>query len=156
MQVAMLLFSASQRLLTKTENRMSALSSEHAASHSLTFEKGILFPLNRQLTQEQLKKSSSLFLKSCLDCVLVTSSALFTALSVKIPGNKDFGTSTIPKVVGGLSPSCIELGKLLYEKVITKVVPVSSCEAAEMTKLLENVFQVSKHRSCQRTESLVP
>ena len=56
------------------------------------------------------------------------------------PGNKDFGTSTIPKVVGGLSPSCIELGKLLYEKVITKVVPVSSCEAAEMTKLLENIF----------------
>ena len=57
------------------------------------------------------------------------------------PGNKDFGTSTIPKVVGGLSPSCIELGKLLYEEVITKVVPVSSCEAAEMTKLLENIFR---------------
>ena len=57
------------------------------------------------------------------------------------PGNKDFGTSTIPKVVGGLSPNCIELGKLLYEKVITQVVPVSSCEAAEMTKLLENIFR---------------
>ena len=57
------------------------------------------------------------------------------------PGNKDFGTSTIPKVVGGLSPNCVKLGKLLYEKVITQVVPVSSCEAAEMTKLLENIFR---------------
>ena len=55
--------------------------------------------------------------------------------------NKVLGTSTTPKLIGGLSPSCIELGKLLYEKVITRVVPVSSCEAEEMTKLLENIFR---------------
>ena len=57
------------------------------------------------------------------------------------PGNKDFGTSTIPKVVGGLSPKLHRIRKTALRKVITKVVPVSSCEAAEMTKLLENIFR---------------
>ncbi|MBX3039186.1 MAG: nucleotide sugar dehydrogenase [Bdellovibrionaceae bacterium] len=57
------------------------------------------------------------------------------------PGNPDFSTRTIPKVVGGYSPACLEIGVLLYSGVIDKVVPVSSTRAAEMTKLLENIHR---------------
>jgi UDP-N-acetyl-D-glucosamine dehydrogenase len=55
------------------------------------------------------------------------------------PGNKDFTTRTIPKVCGGLTPNCLEVGLALYGQVIDKVVPVSSTRAAELTKLLENI-----------------
>lgn len=57
------------------------------------------------------------------------------------PGNPDFTTNTIPKVVGGCSPSCLEAGIALYKAVIDRVVPVSSTQAAEMTKLLENIHR---------------
>ncbi len=57
------------------------------------------------------------------------------------PGNQDFGTRTIPKVVGGHTSSCLEAGKALYEQAIDQVVPVSSTKAAEMTKLLENIHR---------------
>ncbi|AFY01366.1 nucleotide sugar dehydrogenase [Bdellovibrio bacteriovorus] len=57
------------------------------------------------------------------------------------PGNPNFTTRTIPKVVGGYSPSCLEVGLALYGSVIDKVVPVSSTKAAEMTKLLENIHR---------------
>lgn len=57
------------------------------------------------------------------------------------PGNPDFTTRTIPKVVGGLTPACLEAGMALYRQVIDKVVPVSSTRAAEMTKLLENIHR---------------
>ena len=57
------------------------------------------------------------------------------------PNNKNYTTATIPKVCGGLTPNCSELGKLVYEKVIGKVVSVSSTRAAEATKLLENIFR---------------
>jgi UDP-N-acetyl-D-glucosamine dehydrogenase len=57
------------------------------------------------------------------------------------PGRKDFNTKTTPKVVGGFSPDCMEVGKALYNGVIDKVVPVSSTRAAEMTKLLENIHR---------------
>ena len=57
------------------------------------------------------------------------------------PGRKDFSTRTIPKVVGGYSPACLEAGIALYGGVIDKVVPVSSTRAAEMTKLLENIHR---------------
>ncbi|MFV8258363.1 nucleotide sugar dehydrogenase [Bdellovibrio bacteriovorus] len=57
------------------------------------------------------------------------------------PGNPNFTTRTIPKVVGGYSPSCLEVGIELYGGVIDKVVPVSSTKAAEMTKLLENIHR---------------
>ncbi len=58
------------------------------------------------------------------------------------PGNKNYDVTRIPKVVGGLSPKSGELTKLLYGKIIRKVHTVSSCEAAEMTKLLENSFRI--------------
>lgn len=57
------------------------------------------------------------------------------------PGNLDFETRTIPKVVGGHTPACREVGIALYEPAIDQVVPVSSTKAAEMTKLLENIHR---------------
>lgn len=57
------------------------------------------------------------------------------------PGNKNYCTQTIPKVVGGCTPACLEAGVALYSLVIDKVVPVSSAKAAEMTKLLENIHR---------------
>lgn len=57
------------------------------------------------------------------------------------PGNAHFSTQTIPKVVGGYTPACLEAGIALYSKVIDQVVPVSSTKAAEMTKLLENIHR---------------
>ena len=57
------------------------------------------------------------------------------------PGNKNFTTRTTPKVVGGVTPNCLELGVKLYEYVINQVVPVSSTKAAELTKLLENIYR---------------
>ncbi len=57
------------------------------------------------------------------------------------PGRQDFSTKTIPKVVGGDTENCRQVGIALYSKVIDKVVPVSSTRAAEMTKLLENIHR---------------
>ena len=57
------------------------------------------------------------------------------------PGNSQFTTRTIPKVCGGITPSCLEAGVALYGEVIDKVVPVSSTRAAELTKLLENIHR---------------
>src|SRR3989338_406695 len=58
------------------------------------------------------------------------------------PGNKTYPLARIPKIVGGLSVQSGQLTKLLYEKIIKKVHLVSSPEAAEMTKLLENSFRI--------------
>lgn len=57
------------------------------------------------------------------------------------PGNPNFTTRTIPKVCGGYTPACLEVGMALYGQVIDKVVPVSSTRAAELTKLLENIHR---------------
>jgi UDP-N-acetyl-D-glucosamine dehydrogenase len=57
------------------------------------------------------------------------------------PGNPDFTTNTIPKICGGHSPACLEIGMALYGHVIDRVVPVSSTQAAELTKLLENIHR---------------
>lgn len=58
------------------------------------------------------------------------------------PGNPKFQTVNIPKVVGGITPRCTELGSLFYEQALEKVVPVSSTKVAEMVKLLENTFRM--------------
>lgn len=55
------------------------------------------------------------------------------------PGNKNFTIRQIPKVLGGETPNCRELGELLYGAIVDRVVPVSSTRAAELTKLLENI-----------------
>jgi UDP-N-acetyl-D-glucosamine dehydrogenase len=57
------------------------------------------------------------------------------------PGNPNSKVALIPKVVGGYTPACLESAKSLYEKAIQRVIPVSSCRAAEATKLLENIFR---------------
>jgi UDP-N-acetyl-D-glucosamine dehydrogenase len=58
------------------------------------------------------------------------------------PGNPVYQTANIPKVVGGVTPACTELGALLYEQALEKVVRVSSTKVAEMVKLLENTFRM--------------
>ncbi|WP_104203647.1 nucleotide sugar dehydrogenase [Billgrantia saliphila] len=57
------------------------------------------------------------------------------------PGNPNFETHTIPKVVGGHTPACRDVGVALYRPAIDQVVPLSSTRAAEMTKLLENIHR---------------
>jgi len=57
------------------------------------------------------------------------------------PGNPDFTTHTIPKVCGGTTQNCLEVGKAFYEQIIDQVTEVSSTKAAEMTKILENTYR---------------
>ncbi len=57
------------------------------------------------------------------------------------PGNAVYATSNIPKICGGTTPDCLEIGVALYEQVTGEVVSVSSTRAAEMTKLLENIHR---------------
>ena len=58
------------------------------------------------------------------------------------PGNPQYQTANIPKVVGGITPACTRLGALFYAQALEKVVPVSSTSVAEMVKLLENTFRM--------------
>jgi UDP-N-acetyl-D-glucosamine dehydrogenase len=57
------------------------------------------------------------------------------------PGNRQFTTGNIPKVVGGVTPGCTETAAMLYQSCLKNVVPVSSTKVAEMVKLLENTFR---------------
>jgi UDP-N-acetyl-D-glucosamine dehydrogenase len=57
------------------------------------------------------------------------------------PGNEQSKVEMIPKVIGGYTPACLERAKALYGRAIRTIVPVSSCRAAEATKLLENIFR---------------
>ncbi|MCZ2079170.1 MAG: nucleotide sugar dehydrogenase [Bryobacteraceae bacterium] len=58
------------------------------------------------------------------------------------PGNPTYQTSNIPKVVGGVTRNCTEMGALFYQQALQTVVPVSSTHVAEMVKLLENTFRM--------------
>ena len=57
------------------------------------------------------------------------------------PGNAQYSTAQIPKVIGGATPRCLQLGEALYAHAIETMVPVSSPRVAEMTKLLENIHR---------------
>jgi UDP-N-acetyl-D-glucosamine dehydrogenase len=57
------------------------------------------------------------------------------------PGRTDHTLATTPKVVGGLTPRCLERASAVYGQVCERIVPVASLEAAELTKLLENIFR---------------
>ncbi len=57
------------------------------------------------------------------------------------PGNKQFKTADIPKVVGGTTANCLDVGKVLYQGTISEIVTVSNTSTAEMTKLLENIHR---------------
>ena len=58
------------------------------------------------------------------------------------PGNPIYQTSNTPKVVGGVTPACTEMGRLFFSQALDTVVPVSSTRVAEMVKLLENTFRM--------------
>ena len=57
------------------------------------------------------------------------------------PGNKKYTLKNTPKVIGGVTPNCTEMALSLYSTIVDKVIPVSSTQAAEMVKLLENTFR---------------
>ena len=57
------------------------------------------------------------------------------------PGNEFYNTNNTPKIIGGITQKCSEVGKILYSKIIKKIITVSSTETAEMVKLLENTFR---------------
>jgi UDP-N-acetyl-D-glucosamine dehydrogenase len=57
------------------------------------------------------------------------------------PGRADWTTRTTPRVIGGVTPACLEVAMAYYGQVMEHLVPVSSPEAAEMAKLLENTFR---------------
>jgi UDP-N-acetyl-D-glucosamine dehydrogenase len=57
------------------------------------------------------------------------------------PGNPDIRAADIPKLVGGCAPACLQRAAALYRRAFKTVVPMSSCRAAEATKLLENIFR---------------
>ena len=57
------------------------------------------------------------------------------------PGNKEFGVSKIPKVMGGYTEECLKLTSILYKNIVSETVEVSSMETAESTKLMENIFR---------------
>ncbi|HTD43072.1 MAG TPA: nucleotide sugar dehydrogenase [Bryobacteraceae bacterium] len=58
------------------------------------------------------------------------------------PGNPQYQTRNIPKVVGGITPACTKMGALFYQQALETVVPVGSTRVAEMVKLLENTFRM--------------
>ncbi len=58
------------------------------------------------------------------------------------PGNPVYQTSNTPKVVGGITPACTEMGRLFFAQALDTVVPVSNTSVAEMVKLLENTFRM--------------
>src|SRR5512140_623357 len=58
------------------------------------------------------------------------------------PGNPKYQTKNIPKVVGGITPACTEIGALVYQEELDTVIPVGSTRVAEMVKLLENTFRM--------------
>jgi len=57
------------------------------------------------------------------------------------PGNEKFSLANVPKVIGGITPLCTDLARTLYDLIVVKTVPVSSTQAAEATKILENTYR---------------
>jgi UDP-N-acetyl-D-glucosamine dehydrogenase len=82
--------------------------------------------------------------KLSLGCELEVGTDYFLAFSPERvdPGRKDWTTYNTPKVIGGITESCTEIAALWYSQAIQTVVPVTSAETAEMTKLLENTFRM--------------
>ena len=91
------------------------------------------------------------FIESIPDSSLITHhSSLFTigenffigySPEREDPGNKDFTTKTIPKIVSGYTENCLELTKILYDQIVDQTVSVSSPKVAEMTKIMENIHR---------------
>jgi UDP-N-acetyl-D-glucosamine dehydrogenase len=113
-------------------NTMNALKPHLRAGHVISLE-STTYPGTTE--EELLPRAEEGGLKVGEDLFLVYSPER------EDPGNPDFETRTIPKVVGGHTRACLEVGVALYEQAIDHIVPVSSTKAAEMTKLLENIHR---------------
>ncbi len=98
----------------------------------ITFESTTYPGTTRELVAEILERSG---LKAGRDFHLAYSPER------EDPGNKNFTTKTIPKVVGGLTRKCLDMACKLYNAAIDTIVPVSSLEAAEAAKIVENVYR---------------
>ena len=87
--------------------------------------------------------TSEVLVPKLTDKGLVLGKDIFVAFSPERvdPGNEVYKTKNTPKVVGGSTPQCLEVVQALYSQILDKLVPVSSPEAAEMVKLLENTFR---------------
>ena len=72
------------------------------------------------------------------------------------PGNKQYGLAQIPKVVGGVNPASGRAAAAMYAQIVSKVVPVSSTRAAEMVKLMENIFRCVNIAHGQRAKAALP
>ncbi|MBI4655840.1 MAG: nucleotide sugar dehydrogenase [Elusimicrobia bacterium] len=57
------------------------------------------------------------------------------------PGNKKYGIKNTPKIIGGITPECEKISSFLYSQIISRIIPVSNSETAELVKLLENTFR---------------
>ncbi len=95
----------------------------------------VLLPLFEKVKENNGHESKNGKLKAGIDFYLAFSPER------EDPNNPDYSTEIIPKVVGGVTPDCLEIACKLYEKVIIKAVPVSSTKAAEAAKLLENIYR---------------
>jgi UDP-N-acetyl-D-glucosamine dehydrogenase len=93
----------------------------------------------REIVLPELTKSSGKKSAKTLEC----GKDFFITFSPERvdPGNSKFNTYNTPKVVGGMTPACTDLGCLFYSKALKQVIRVSSPESAEMVKLLENTFR---------------
>jgi len=118
----------------------------------LSFVKSTVEELTPYLRKNQLVSlesttypgtTSEVFLPAISSVGLVAGQDLFLVYSPERedPGNRSFSIGTIPKVIGGYSQECLAAGSIFYGKAVDKVVEVSSLEAAEMTKLLENIHR---------------
>ena len=78
------------------------------------------------------------------DSGLVVGKDFFLAFSPERvdPGREDWTTINTPKIIGGITPRCLEVAQTWYTQALERVVPVSSAEVAEMSKLLENTFRM--------------
>lgn len=87
--------------------------------------------------------TSEVILPSLQETGLVVGKDFYLAFSPERvdPGNENFHTRNIPKVVGGVTPECTRVAQALYRSCLERVVPVSSTDVAEMVKLLENTFR---------------
>lgn len=76
-----------------------------------------------------------------LGLVLGESAFLVYSPEREDPGNKNFNVNSIPKIIGGHTKECLEVGMALYQSAIASLIPVKSTKVAEMTKLLENIHR---------------
>ncbi|MFQ5792021.1 MAG: nucleotide sugar dehydrogenase [Acidobacteriota bacterium] len=87
--------------------------------------------------------TEELILPALAESGLVVGEGFFLAFSPERvdPGNRQWKTRNTPKIIGGMTPTCLEVAQALYSRAVDTVIPVSSTRAAEMVKLLENTFR---------------